>query len=160
MPGALPHGRHDARHSLPHIWSVHTPEVWSTWTSRCVEERKASPVLSTGCRAPAFALLAEVRTEWAPLCCFHSSSHQAEPETGGEEKDGGRKGKPPLERGQQPRHCLPLDSLGAGSTRPAKPMWGLHSLFPGLCIPFPGCISHRSYRGAGEKGEILPELQW
>lgn len=57
-------------------------------------------------------------------------------------------------------HCLPLDSLGAGSTSPAKPMWGLHSPFPGLCIPFPGCVSHRSYRGAGEKGEIPPELQW
>lgn len=117
-----------------------------------------SPALSSSCRAPAllFALLAKARTEWAPLCCFPSSSHQAEPQTWEEEKDGGRKGMPPPERGQQPRHYLPLDSPGAERTNPAKPMWGLHSLFPGLCLHFPGCVSHRSYRAAGQKDDIQP----
>lgn len=119
VPGACQASSH---HSLPHTWRVHTPGAGSTCTSRRGEGRKASPAPSSSCRAPApvFALLAEVRTEWAPLCCFPSGSHRAEPETWEEEKEGGRKGKPPLERGQQPRQLPPPRFTGGWEHQPGK----------------------------------------
>lgn len=132
------------------------PGAGGTWTSRGSKERGESvspPPPSGGCRAPVMllALLAGARAEWAPLCRSRSSARWREPDTREEEEkeEGGRKGRAPLERGQRPRHRLLLalqrpGSAGAGEPNPGvlqhQPGWDLLSVFPRLCLFFPGCV--------------------